>query len=189
MSTNPWQASVQQVRGEWGWFLALGIFLVLLGSFGIAEPFFFTGIVIFVSGFLVLFGGGAQVVQAFYARRWSGFLLQLLIGILDIIVGLFMIAQPAEAAELLTLLLAAWFLAGGLFRMVGSLVMRFPNWGWTAFSGFISALLGLAILMKWPYSGEFFIGLCVGISLLFQGWSWIMLALSLRSLPAPAPLP
>lgn len=187
MSTNPWQASVEQVRGEWGWFLVLGIALVVLGTFGIVESFIFTEIVILVSGFLVLMGGGAQIAHAFWARRWSGFLLELLVGILDVVVGIFMISSPEKAALVLTLLLAAWLLAGGLFRVIAALAIRFPNWGWTALGGLVSAVLGIAVLNQWPASGEFFIGLCVGISLVFQGWSWIMLSMSLRSLTTPMP--
>lgn len=184
MSSNPWQASVEQVRGDWKWFLALGVFLVLLGTIGIGAASFFTDVIVILCGFLMLTGGIAQIAQAFWARRWSGFLLQLIIGILDIVIGLFMIARPGKAELVITLLLAAWFVAGGLFRMIGGLALRFPNWGWMVFGGFVTALLGLAVLAEFPQSGEFFLGLYVGISLLFQGWSWIMLALSLRSLPA-----
>lgn len=187
MSANPWMTNAEQTRSGWGLFFGLGLVLLLLGMIGLACPLTFTTGLVFVTGFLVLIGGVAQTAHAFLAMRWSGFLLELLIGILDIVVGVFMITRPEKAALVLTLLLAAWFIAGGVFRIVAAASIRFPNWGWTVFGGVVTAALGVLILSEWPESGEFFIGLYVGISLFFQGVAWIMLALSLRSLP-PAPV-
>jgi uncharacterized membrane protein HdeD (DUF308 family) len=38
------------------------------------------------------------------------------------------------------------------------------------------------IYKEWPQSGLWFIGLYLGIDMILNGWSWIMLSLGLRRL-------
>jgi uncharacterized membrane protein HdeD (DUF308 family) len=182
VSLDPWTTSLDSVRGGWRFFFLLGLLLVLLGLLAIAAPFVVTQAVILILGVLVLLAGVFQTAHAFLALRWNGFLLELLLGILDIVIGVFMIAWPVKAAKVITFLLAAWFIVSGAFRIGAAAAFRFPNWGWTLLSGAVAALLGILVLSGWPQTGEIFLGLCIGIALLFQGWSWIMLSLSLRRL-------
>jgi len=58
--------------------------------------------------------------------------------------------------------------------------LRFPNWGWALVGGIVSVLLGILLGMEWPESGLWFIGLCIGIDMIFHGWGWVMLALAYR---------
>ena len=53
-------------------------------------------------------------------------------------------------------------------------------------SGVISLLLGIAIWRRWPLSGVKFIGLFVGIEMMFTGVSWLMLGLALKSTSRPS---
>jgi uncharacterized membrane protein HdeD (DUF308 family) len=41
-------------------------------------------------------------------------------------------------------------------------------------------------LVDWPWSGLWFLGLAVGISLLFRRWSYFVLAFAVRNLPVIA---
>ena len=50
--------------------------------------------------------------------------------------------------------------------------------------GAISILLGVMIWRAWPVSGLWVIGMFIGIDMIVDGWTEIMLALSARSLPA-----
>jgi uncharacterized membrane protein HdeD (DUF308 family) len=128
-------------------------------------------------------GGGVEIAAAFWARRWSGFFLNLLFGILYLILSMLMIEHPGVAADALTLMLAASFLVGGLLRIVVSLTHRFSNWGWVLLNGVITFLLGFMIWRRWPNESEWIIGVFVGIELIFTGWSWVMLALAVRTIP------
>ena len=84
--------------------------------------------------------------------RWSRALavLGLLSAVLDVVVGLLMLNYTCEAAAILTLLLGAFFLVTGLFRILTAVSWRFPNWGWSLLAGVVSVLLGLAIWRRWP---------------------------------------
>jgi uncharacterized membrane protein HdeD (DUF308 family) len=165
--------------------LTMGIALILLGAVAVASSFVATIAAVMVFGILLLLGAIFQVVTAFWGRRWRGFFLHLLAGVLYLIAGLFMIDNPLAAALSLTLLVAACLLVGGILRIVISLVERFEGWGWSLLSGAISLLLGVAIWRQWPLDGLWVIGLFVGIEMMFSGLAWLMLGLAVRS-PAKA---
>ena len=46
---------------------------------------------------------------------------------------------------MLTLMLAIYFLLGGLFRLIAPLAIKFPSWGWSVVVGLIDLFLGLVI--------------------------------------------
>jgi uncharacterized membrane protein HdeD (DUF308 family) len=181
--TNP-ARELHGLRDRWGWLLAAGAALIVLGVLALgseATPL----AVALTFGALLLLGGGAEIAAACWARRWSGFFLHLLFGVLYSVVGMLMIIHPGVAVDALTLMLAAAFLVGGLLRIILALTHRFSNWGWVLANGVITFLLGLMIWQRWPEASERVIGLVVGIELIFAGWSWVALALAVRSLPKP----
>jgi uncharacterized membrane protein HdeD (DUF308 family) len=144
----------------------------------IASVFFF--------GWLLIIGGVMEVIHAFWHKRWAGFFLDLLTGILYIVAGWMMVTNPAESALLLTLVIAMFLVFEGVFRIVAALAARYPHWGWVMFNGVISLILGIMIWRQWPYSGLWVIGLFVGIEMLLNGWSLVMLSLTGRKLPDEA---
>jgi arylsulfatase A-like enzyme len=54
------------------------------------------------------------------------------------------------------------------------------GWYWTLLSGIVSILLGGMIVLQWPVSGLWMIGLFVAIELIFNGWSYVFVALAAR---------
>jgi uncharacterized membrane protein HdeD (DUF308 family) len=175
------------LRGNWVWFLILGISLVVLGTVAIGSAVFVTFATVIFFGALLMTGGIIEVLGSFWTRNWSGFFLHLLSGVLSIVIGLFFLRHTGEASLAMTLLLAAFLLAGGAFKIVGALTYRFASWGWVVLSGVIDVLLGGMIWAEWPLSGLWVIGLFVGINLILRGWNWVILALGLRALPRAIP--
>ncbi len=164
----------------WKWFLALGIGLLLLGMVALWASVAVTVASVVLFGVLFVISGSIQTVQAFQTRQSSGFFLHLLAGVFDLVLGVLMISHPTAGALALTLLLAAFFLVGGLFRSMAALSLRFPNWGWALVGGIVSVVLGVLLGMEWPASALWFIGMCIGIDMIFHGWAWVMLALAIR---------
>jgi uncharacterized membrane protein HdeD (DUF308 family) len=171
----------EAIRGNWAWFLALGFILIIVGTIAVAMPFVASLATAVTFGVLLLVGGIAQLVGAFWTRDWSGFFLSLLMGILYFVLGLFFLRDPGDALLAMTLLLACVLMVGGLFRIIGSLMYRFPHWGWTLVGGIINLVLGIMIWQQWPVSGLWVIGLFLGIDLIFTGWTWVMLALAVKN--------
>ena len=73
---------------------------------------------------------------------------------------------------------------GGVVRLVYALLENFPGRGWVLLSGLINVLLGIAIWRQWPESSYWVIGMFIGIDLIFNGWSWVMLGMIVKS-PTP----
>ncbi len=171
------------LRKNWGWFLALGIALIALGTLAIGSSLVATLATVIAFGTLLLLGGGVQIVGAFFSRKWKGFFQELLVGVLYLVIGFMMLANPAATALAVTLMVGAFLLISGVFRIVASVIERFEGWGWVFVSGLISAALGIMIWQQWPVSGLWVIGLFVGIEMLFSGWHWVMLAIAARQFP------
>lgn len=177
-------AGLEEVRRHWGWHLALGTLLLVLGLVAIAYAVTTSLVSVLFFGWMLVVSGVVQGILAFRVQHWSGFFLHLLAALLEIIVGVLVISGPTQAAVGLTLLLAAYLLVGGLFRTLTALVVTLPGAGWTVLGGVISFLLGLAIWRQWPFSGLWFIGTCIGVDLVLHGAAWIVFALKARRLPA-----
>jgi uncharacterized membrane protein HdeD (DUF308 family) len=173
----------ESLRQASGWLLFLGIVLVILGTFALFVPIFATVSIVLIYGWVLLFAGVSHAITAFVSRMWGGFFLNVLMAVIDTVLGVFFLRHWSEAAAVITLLLAAGFLVGGTFRLVAAFSMRFPSWGWAALSGAISLLLGVYLFAEWPRDSFVIPGLFLGIQMLFIGWSSVMLALAARSHP------
>jgi uncharacterized membrane protein HdeD (DUF308 family) len=173
----------QALRKNWGWLLAFGIASIIVGAMAVGSSMVATLATVTFFGVLIFVSGVVNILGSFWARAWGGFFLHLLMGVLYLAAGFIMVEHPAEAAVVYTLLLAVFFFVGGLFRLFGSMMGRFRNWGWMFFGGLVSVILGVMIWRQWPLSGLWVIGLFVGIDLLLHGWNWVMLALAAKSLP------
>jgi uncharacterized membrane protein HdeD (DUF308 family) len=134
-------------------------------------------------GWLMIVCGVMEAAHACSCKGWGGFFIDLLTGILYVVVGFMVVANPGATAVALTLLIAMFLIFGGSFRIVVALVVRFQNWGWLLLHGVVNLLLGMAIWRQWPLSGLWIIGLFVGIDMLLNGWSLVMLGLAAKNLP------
>jgi uncharacterized membrane protein HdeD (DUF308 family) len=171
---------VHELRHSWGWFLILGILLIVVGCAALTYSFLATAFAVFMLGCMLFATGIMEAASILFVRKWHGYFLHLLMGILDIVLGIIMVTQPLEAALALTLVIACFFLVGGIYRLASAVSLQFPHWGFAAFSGLISIALGLMLWTQWPTSGLWFIGMCIGIDLIFRGASWISLSFRLR---------
>ena len=165
----------------WGWFLAFGIGLVVLGVAAVARSITATVVSMLFFGWLLVIASGIEVAQAVMVGHWAGFFHHLLAAILFGVTGLLLVTRPLVSAEVATVFMAMFFIIGGLFQLIGSFAVTLPSWGWQALDGAITLLLGLLVLAQWPVSGLWVIGLFVGIDLIFYGCAWIALALGLRT--------
>jgi uncharacterized membrane protein HdeD (DUF308 family) len=175
---------VSDLRRNWGWLLAWGVALIVIGSLAIGFSFSATLGTVLAFGVLSMAGGVAEIVGSFWARQWGGLVLKLLAGVLYIVVGLLMVAHPIGAAAGLTLMIAAALLISGLLRIIVAVIHRFSGWPWVVLNGVITLVLGVMIWRQWPESALWVIGLFLGIDLVFSGFSWVMLAFAVRSVPA-----
>jgi uncharacterized membrane protein HdeD (DUF308 family) len=178
---------IHDLKGNWGWFLALGVLLILAGWAAVGMAFLATVLTVVAVGALALVAAGAEIASAIWSRKWEGTMLHLLTGVLYGVFGFLLVTRPLLAAEVLTLVLALLLLTNGLFRIGFAATVQFHHWGWSVASGLLSVLLGVLIWQELPGSGLWVIGLFVGIDLLMTGWTWVMLAFGLKAMPDPLP--
>ncbi|MGB7568868.1 MAG: DUF308 domain-containing protein [Chitinivibrionales bacterium] len=167
---------------NWGWFLAFGIGLALLGTVAVIRSMKATVISMSFFGWLLVIAAAIEVVQAFLVGKWAGVFLHLLAAVLFGVTGFLFVKRPVISAEVATLFMAMFFLISGLFQLVSALMIHLPGWGWYLLNGIVTCVLGVLVLVQWPVSGLWAIGLFVGIDLVFFGWAWIALALNLRTI-------
>jgi uncharacterized membrane protein HdeD (DUF308 family) len=173
----------QALRSRWVFFLLLGVALIVVGILAIGHPVLATLNVVILFGVLLLIGGVVEAVSGLWTRCWGGLFCHLLTGLFYLFLGAVLLEHPGLAAAGFTLVLAMFFVAGGALRMAVALGRQFTGWGWTLVSGVITLILGLLILHDLPDAAFWVIGTFLGIDLIFNGWSWVMLALAARSIP------
>ena len=171
---------IEEVRRNWGGFLALGILLIILGIIVLISAEFASIFTVFLFGIFLIIAGIIQGIQAFMAYRWSGLFLSLLLGILYIVTGVLCVTNPVGSALSITMLIGILCLIGGIFKIVSSLILRFDQWGWVFFNGIVTFILGLLIYSEWPVSGLWVIGTFIGVDLILSGWSWVLLSFTAR---------
>lgn len=170
-----------EIRAQRGWFIALGVLMMLLGVAAIAFPFTATLAVTITVGAVLVISGIAQLVHAFGVHKWRGFLITLLGAMLSLAVGVMVLFYPVSGILSFTLLLGSFLLVGGVLKTILAFRVR-PglNWGWLLFAGLTAALLGMLILLQWPFAAGWVLGLLVGIDLVFSGWWMLAIALATR---------
>ncbi len=159
--------------------ILLGILLVLLGIIGIAFPAFLAVAVEVFFGWIMIIGGFIWLYYAYKLRAnsFSSWIKPIIL----LVGGGLWLAFPASGIAALTLLIS-FYLFSDAFGSVALAFERrpFQGWFWLLFNGLISLFLGILILVGWPASSVFYLGVFVGISLLFDGISLLMLGITLK---------
>jgi uncharacterized membrane protein HdeD (DUF308 family) len=171
------QESMQKSSGL---IIATGILLLLLGVFAMGSPLV-TGLSLaLMVGIMLIIGGIGQLSFAFKSgKSLSAFVL----GALTVVIGGYLVSRPGAALASLTLFLAMYLIISGAFEVTMSFQLRpIKGWGWAAFSGILSILLGFMIFKQFPLSGIWAVGILIGVRMFFNGLTLLMFGLAARSL-------
>lgn len=165
------------VREKRGWFIALGVILILIGSAAILSPHIATLSTSILVGWVLVIGGIAQAIHAFWAKEWGGFFWELIVGLLEAAAGLFLLVYPVAGIVALTIYMAAVFVAEGLIRAVLAFQLKpEAGWVWMLIGGIVSVMVGAMLWAKLPSSAIWAIGLLVGLNIAMAGWTLLMIA-------------
>jgi uncharacterized membrane protein HdeD (DUF308 family) len=132
-------------------------------------------------GWLFLISGIVGLYTTFALRHAPGFWWSLLSGVLAVVVGCWLLIQPALGLVSLTYLLIAFFIIEGVATIMFALEHRTAltgRWGWMLVSGIIDLFLAAVILAGLPGTVAWALGLIVGINMIFGGASMIGMALA-----------
>lgn len=168
---------------SWTWMAVLAVICIVGGFLALLNPFGATIFAVTLAGWVFLIQGVIQIIHAFRVRDWPGFIWSLGIGVLSLLVGVILVADPLAGAIPLTLLVAVLFLATGVAKIMFALSLKpASGWVWVLVSGLVSAALGVLILAGLPASATTILGLLLGIELVSNGVLFLFVAMGLRKL-------
>ncbi len=172
---------VERLRHRWGWFIALGALMSLLGVAALLLVVSATIASVYTIAVFMIIAGGAEIAMGFSSRSWGRFFLWVIGGIAYIVVGALALAQPLMAAAVFTLMLGAAMLATGIIRVYMGTHLGKSVRGSVIFAGIVTAIVGFIIILGWPANSFIVLGLLLGIDLMIWGASWIMLGLRMKA--------
>ncbi|PTM98565.1 HdeD family acid-resistance protein [Mycoplana dimorpha] len=173
---------LSEVRGKWGWFVALGVALFAFGLLAAAHLVWATVATVYYVGMLMIIGGCVYLAHAFQVKAWKDTIYWVLSALLYLAAGVLAFVNPILTSAVLTLLMACALLVSGLFRIWVAFDSRHESgWGWLLAGGIVTALAGLVFLIGWPVNSLWLLGLFLAFDLAMQGWALIGFGFALRN--------
>ncbi|MGB5163410.1 MAG: DUF308 domain-containing protein [Thermoanaerobaculia bacterium] len=167
--------------------IVLGILTVILGVLAMMTPLMTGVAVALILGFLLIAAGITRTIFAFKCKSWGKGILVFVLGLLTLLVGLYMVVRPGLALATLALVLAFYFFIDGIFEIIEAFDLKpLSGWGWMLFGGIVSIVLGIMIWRGWPERSMMFVGILVGIKLIFAGWAMVGIGAAGRSVAGTA---
>ncbi|HIG44012.1 MAG: HdeD family acid-resistance protein [bacterium] len=161
--------------------VAVGIILLVIGTFALVSPFVAGLTISIMVGVLLAIGGVSKCVLAFKTGVFGRGLLMFVLGSLMTITGLYMVVQPAAGLISLTLILVIYLVVTGVFELIIALQVRpEAGWGWLMFNAAVTLVLGIMLWHQFPLSGVWAIGVLFGIKMIFSGWALVYLGRSVK---------
>ena len=177
------EALVAELRSRWKTLLTIGIIALVAGIVCIIVPAVASLTIGIFIGWLLVFGGVLQFIDAFSVRENGRVALRLLGALITGGIGVWVLSSDYKGTFTLTVILGIWFFAGGLIKLIGGIRERgTPGAGLVVFNGVVSLILGGMILGDLPSSADWAIGLLVGVDLLFTGIALVTTALAAKNL-------
>ncbi len=180
-ATHSLGAAIEELRRKWGAIAAFGLLLIVLGAAALVFTLAATVATVTVNGVVFIVAGAAEIGVGAHAQRWGSFFLWIVGGVLYLVAGLVCLINPLFASLALTLALGAGLIAAALVRAY--LALQLPSSQQRApllLAALVTLLLGLVIVMHWPWDSVYVLGTLLGIDLLFHGAGWVMFAMGLR---------
>jgi uncharacterized membrane protein HdeD (DUF308 family) len=180
LSSRP---TIRRPRTGWFWFVLLGILQILLGAFAWIDVVVATIAGTVVIGAVLVVSGVLQMLHSFLDRRWRAFFLHFLSGILYAVAGFLIMAEPVQGALVLTIVLAAMLIVGGVFRVALSVShWHLAGAALLLIGGLVSIGVGVGLYLMLPWSGLWVVGTLIAVELILHGAAWLEFGLGLRRL-------
>ena len=170
----------RSLHDHWGWFLAEGIALSVLGLAAIVVPPIAGLVATVFLGWLFLVAGFVGLIATVRARQAPGFGWALLSALVAAVAGIVLLWNPLQGLITLTYVLIAFFIFDGILIIALAIAHRREmsgKWEWMMVNGVIDLILAGIVISGLPGTLAWALGLLVGIDLLFGGASLIAMAL------------
>jgi uncharacterized membrane protein HdeD (DUF308 family) len=170
----------RQESAAWGGPFVVGLLLVLTGIACVVAAFAAGMATVVVFGAFLVIAGIVELVSGARSSERKAHPWVLLEGVLSIVIGVLVLARPMAGLTVLTLLLACYFFANGLFRTITAVADRVPGWGANLTYGLVTLFLGIVVLRTWPISSLWLAGTLVGAEIIIRGLSMMTAGVFVR---------
>ena len=170
-------------RRRSGWDVVLGILLVVGGLVVLGDVVLASVVSLLFIAWSALSAGVVLLIDALTKLRSGGAVWPAIGGAVLLVVGIFMLRNPAIALVTITLMMGSMFLVGGIARLVSA----FSAPGYRVvlvFSGLASLALGLFVFFNPLTASLTLLGVMLGIQILIDGLTLIVAG---RMHPAAVP--
>ncbi|OCJ32914.1 HdeD family acid-resistance protein [Agrobacterium tumefaciens] len=179
-NANPGIA-LKRARANWGWYVALGLGLIVAGFVASINLFATTLASVIYIAAMMLVGAVFQIVHAFSAGGWRRQTIDLFSGLFYGVASAFLIFDPILSAVDMSLVIGVLLIAAGVFKIATGLRARTNRgWCWILASGIATTVIGIVILATWPGVGLGLLGAMLTVDLLFQGCGFLAFGLALK---------
>jgi uncharacterized membrane protein HdeD (DUF308 family) len=172
--------SLERHTHNWGVPMTIGILLILIGLFALYATVETSLISVLFLGGILIAVGILEIFSSFRLRKAGPFLAYLLAGLLTLVVGALFLDRPLAGLGAVTLLVAGYLFAIGLFRIITSVMDRYHGWGWELAYGILAVALGAYVVATWPVAKFWVLGTIVAIEIIARGIAMIAASLALR---------
>ena len=148
------------------WHLFAGIIMVILGLYIWFNPVAsLLGLALYIGIAFIVVGAGYFLASFSFLSGWY-----LAVGLLDILVGVILVANLGVTAATLPIIFALWCLAVGVAQLATSFQLKKLElpWGWTMGTGILGVLFAFMILI-FPTIGAVTITTLMGIYVVLYG--------------------
>ncbi|HUK82867.1 MAG TPA: DUF308 domain-containing protein [Verrucomicrobiae bacterium] len=160
--------------------IMIGVLTVLLGLLCVAKARQTTKFTIQFVGWLLLLAAGLLAAVAIVLPVWVGFFGLLVCALLPGVVGLQFVTRPTMSAEVVTAIMATFYLIAGLLQCIVPFWLMHTGWQLAALNGVIDIILAIIVFRAMPAAGLYLIGLLIGINMIFNGIYLTGLGMMLR---------
>lgn len=183
--TGNFRIPIANIQKAGDWSIAVAALFMILGLSAIAVPAIADVPAVILIGGLLTLGGLVHLSMMFSGIGTARVVLDVILGIIYFIGGVYFLIYPLFGLETFTLLLSVIILAEGVLELVAYFRTRDESGSvWLLTNGLTTLLLGGLISMHWPPSSPWAIGTLVGVNLLMTGVSRLILGMAARKCAA-----
>lgn len=178
MSNESLPAVAQAAIRYWWLFLVQGLIALGVGGFLVFKPDKSVTFVAVLLGLYVIFLGLMQLISVFVVKTGTG--LHAALGVLALIAGGVIVANPEKTANLIVIFIGIYFVLWGLVALLALFGDRDDKW-LRVFQGVVAAAAGIVVI-AWPGPSAEVVAVVLGIWLLISAAIDILAALRLKRL-------
>lgn len=175
------ETDVVATEHSYGVSIAISVLMIVIGLLALAMPLLAGVAVAAIFGWGLILMGFLHLVLGWQVRGLGAHIWEFFVALVYLFCGIYTLMHPLAGLVGLTAILGAYLLIKGIAELVGGLAARrIPGSGWLLLDGVISLVLAGIIWAHVLAAATWVIGTLLGFSILFTGFSRLLLLLSVK---------